>query len=908
MNPTVVDLMKRGIEIHNGVPDQSLIQTQQKPLLLILDDLMLNVNNDFLDLLFTRGSHNWNVSVIFVTQKATADQILGLVEICANVLKFNFRLTKRQKRRIAKNLTDTKTGADVKMSRHSWLYKQRRQLRDMAANRPQKVIIENPTTIPNIAPYMGIQKSVKSTIETESNDDVSDEQARSVVKNKQKILRQVRKKIKVDKNLDESQPNGFTTNSGEEEYSSATDNGEMERDKDENLNLISTEKEQKKLKKKDDIAGEQRHPPVGRDNVSVKKGHPKGDSAVGVAKSKLSNSAECDGARAQPPQQQQKPNFLEAKMPSTGELADVRQVSGKPNVVIWAPVEGRQNVGVPVDGLGGVAAEVLAPGDGGGVAVSDSADCAAPAAKFSKAERDKRIAAEEALMISVPEMAAEEPEFNSETGLTSTRYLKMGWINFVLPRVRCICVNKRAFVTLSQIEGLSVTVCFSRYGGETFSIHAWPENRSRLDMANCGDVIEVRNVVCRDQTKRERKDRYGDFPFVGLFNANSMLFVLHARFQAGAVTAFGHSRSPLAGNSAGADGDSQALALQTLGAHSRPPSELLIHPNPAQFEFLDGGFSFKSEQIGDAGSVLRANIDEVPSPTPPRLDREEADIIELNEDDEEEEEEEAGREIDGNGDEEAKKKGVDGVGSDNAEFGDNSGDGVRRQPLRTGGMLMRSRLRVLAGQESADHRFVTQFDHEQRQRRQEAQHMRTASRQSARLDISAKLPRQRLQRGDAKFYAGELELEEELRAEAGYPRDEDSGTDDENALPEPAQLRLLSRACVLSVIPAGEQTELDDNNTLNLRCPFCADFMLNAEIVFLACLHFVHLPCAWRMFRRQQFCPFCNRHAISGHPRQAAAATTTANCAVDSSEDDDDDDDDDEQQPCTSETALRRRS
>ena len=29
---------------------------------------MLNVKNDFLDLLFTRGSHNWNVSVIFVTQ------------------------------------------------------------------------------------------------------------------------------------------------------------------------------------------------------------------------------------------------------------------------------------------------------------------------------------------------------------------------------------------------------------------------------------------------------------------------------------------------------------------------------------------------------------------------------------------------------------------------------------------------------------------------------------------------------------------------------------------------------------------------------------------------------------------------------------------------------------------------
>lgn len=68
MNDSVLELMRRGIETHNGIPDQTEIKMQPKPLLLILDDLMLNVNNDFLDLLFTRGSHNWNVSVIFVTQ------------------------------------------------------------------------------------------------------------------------------------------------------------------------------------------------------------------------------------------------------------------------------------------------------------------------------------------------------------------------------------------------------------------------------------------------------------------------------------------------------------------------------------------------------------------------------------------------------------------------------------------------------------------------------------------------------------------------------------------------------------------------------------------------------------------------------------------------------------------------
>ncbi|KAL3117542.1 hypothetical protein niasHT_002859 [Heterodera trifolii] len=53
------------------------------------------------------------------------------------------------------------------MKRHSWLYKQRHQLKDMIENKPQKVIVENATgTAPqNIAPYMGIQKPTLNRIE-----------------------------------------------------------------------------------------------------------------------------------------------------------------------------------------------------------------------------------------------------------------------------------------------------------------------------------------------------------------------------------------------------------------------------------------------------------------------------------------------------------------------------------------------------------------------------------------------------------------------------------------------------------------------------------------------------------------------------------------------------------------------
>jgi len=72
VNPAVLELRQQqkelALEVYHGVPDVEKIKEKDKPLLLILDDLMLNMSNNFLDLLFTRGSHNWNVSVVFVTQ------------------------------------------------------------------------------------------------------------------------------------------------------------------------------------------------------------------------------------------------------------------------------------------------------------------------------------------------------------------------------------------------------------------------------------------------------------------------------------------------------------------------------------------------------------------------------------------------------------------------------------------------------------------------------------------------------------------------------------------------------------------------------------------------------------------------------------------------------------------------
>lgn len=68
VNPLILEYRNKGIELHNGVPDAELIKAQPKPLLLVIDDLMLDIDPSYLDMLFTRGSHNWNVSIVFVTQ------------------------------------------------------------------------------------------------------------------------------------------------------------------------------------------------------------------------------------------------------------------------------------------------------------------------------------------------------------------------------------------------------------------------------------------------------------------------------------------------------------------------------------------------------------------------------------------------------------------------------------------------------------------------------------------------------------------------------------------------------------------------------------------------------------------------------------------------------------------------
>lgn len=64
----VPELEKSGVTVYAGVPNDEIIRECEKPLLLILDDLMLAVNERFVSDLFTKKSHHQNIGVIFLTQ------------------------------------------------------------------------------------------------------------------------------------------------------------------------------------------------------------------------------------------------------------------------------------------------------------------------------------------------------------------------------------------------------------------------------------------------------------------------------------------------------------------------------------------------------------------------------------------------------------------------------------------------------------------------------------------------------------------------------------------------------------------------------------------------------------------------------------------------------------------------
>lgn len=69
LNESVMQLQST-CETFNGVPTEEYLKSHaaKNNLLVVFDDLMLNIKAAFLDALFTKISHNANISVVFMTQ------------------------------------------------------------------------------------------------------------------------------------------------------------------------------------------------------------------------------------------------------------------------------------------------------------------------------------------------------------------------------------------------------------------------------------------------------------------------------------------------------------------------------------------------------------------------------------------------------------------------------------------------------------------------------------------------------------------------------------------------------------------------------------------------------------------------------------------------------------------------
>lgn len=68
-NKTVPVLEKWGIKTISGIPTEEDFQAQVKPALIILDDCMSSVTEEYLEKLFTKQSHHQDLGVVLITQQ-----------------------------------------------------------------------------------------------------------------------------------------------------------------------------------------------------------------------------------------------------------------------------------------------------------------------------------------------------------------------------------------------------------------------------------------------------------------------------------------------------------------------------------------------------------------------------------------------------------------------------------------------------------------------------------------------------------------------------------------------------------------------------------------------------------------------------------------------------------------------
>lgn len=64
----ITEMAGRGVKTYSGVPPDNVLDTCDRPLLLILDDLMMDVSPAYLTELFTKRNHHESIFTIFLVQ------------------------------------------------------------------------------------------------------------------------------------------------------------------------------------------------------------------------------------------------------------------------------------------------------------------------------------------------------------------------------------------------------------------------------------------------------------------------------------------------------------------------------------------------------------------------------------------------------------------------------------------------------------------------------------------------------------------------------------------------------------------------------------------------------------------------------------------------------------------------
>jgi len=103
-NDALPKLKKMGVITHKGLPSDKYLANIKKPMILILDDLMLQANKDYLDNLFTVKSHHENIAVIKMVQNAFHKNLKTLRDNCHYFFLFNSPAAKRQIRDFGVNV------------------------------------------------------------------------------------------------------------------------------------------------------------------------------------------------------------------------------------------------------------------------------------------------------------------------------------------------------------------------------------------------------------------------------------------------------------------------------------------------------------------------------------------------------------------------------------------------------------------------------------------------------------------------------------------------------------------------------------------------------------------------------------------------------------------------------------